>query len=259
MLPTFVFLLFVGAWFLFSILVMGPLVETLQTNKISDVSRSVIQASGILVGFTGLSAFFYLGKTGDLSMSACSKAVDVTRLWAKCEIEYRSFLREIKRAEAEILSSQKDSKKLVTKEIEKLKKEIQKVKATTGKEWHEISGLESELNKQSEEMVKLMGEATKLLSVLTIITVSVFIASIVLSFLSELTGQPRFLKGAISLMIIGIASLILNWFSQQDTTNHMVKILNDYLFLNSSIVTARFEVKNMKEDFKYLFASKKAN
>lgn len=257
MLPTIVLLVFLAAWLLFSILVMTPLVRTLSIDEISDISGSMIQASGILVGFTGLSAFFYLGKTGELSMSACSKAVDATRLWVECEMEYKSFLREVKRAEAEILSDQKDSKKSATKEIEKLKKEIQEVKAIAEKEWHEISILGTEIKKQSKETVEIMRKATKSLSVLTIITVLIFIGSLVLSFLLELTGQLRFLEGAIDFIVIGIVSLVYNWFSQQDITSHMAKMLDNYLFLNSHIVAGNLEFKNMKEDFKLSFAIEK--
>ena len=98
---------------------MSPLIRALPINEIDDISGSMIQASGVLIGFAGLSAFFYLGKTGELSMSVCSKAVDATRLWVECEMEYKTALREIKWAEFEILFGQKGSKKSPTKEIEK--------------------------------------------------------------------------------------------------------------------------------------------
>ena len=138
-----------------------------------------------------------------------------------------------------------------------MKKEIQKVKAIAEKEWTEISGLETEINKQVKESMKLMRKATKSLSTLTIVTILVFIAALVDSFLLRLTGQLRFLEGGIDFMVIGIGSLVFNWFSLQGITSDMAEMLEHYLFLNSHIATGRLEFKNMKEDFKLSFAIRK--
>lgn len=253
-LPGIVLTFFLVAWLLFSIFGMRPLIRGLPTNEISDVSGSIIQASGILIGFTGLSAFFYLGKTGELSMSVCSKAVDATRFWVECEMEYESVLREIKWVEFKILSDQKGSKKSSTKEIEKLKKEIHEVKDCADKEYHEMREFENQIKKQSKESVEVLGKATNVLSALTITTMSVFIGSLVLSFLLKLTGQPRFLEGAIDFMVIGIASLIYHWISQQQFASRVAKLLNAYLVMNSDMMSLHLEYKNMKENLKLLLA-----
>ena len=138
-----------------------------------------------------------------------------------------------------------------------MKKEIQEAKAYAKKEWHRLSELETEINKQSEETVELMRKATKTLSTVTILTVSIFIGSLILSFLLKLTGQPRFLEGAIDFIVIGIVSLVYNWFSQQNITSDMTKILDNYLFLNSHIIAGQLEFKNMKEDLKLSLAIKR--
>lgn len=256
-LPTIVYCAFLAAWFLFSFSIMSPLVKTLPIDKISDVSRSMIQVSGILIGFTGLSAFFFLGKIVELSERVCSKIIDVTRLWAEYRIEYQGLLREIKRMEAEILSGQKDSKKSVTKKIERLKKEIQKAKTHVDEEYQEISKSETEVNELSKKTTEVMRGATKWSFVTSMLAISFFIGCLVLSFVLELTGQLKFLNVAIDFIVIGVAFLVFDLFNKQSNISHIGEILNDCLFFSSHVVSAHLEMKNTIENVKLWFAIEK--
>lgn len=257
-LPLIVFLAFLVGWSLASILVMRPLIEEVPTDKISDLAGSMIQASGILVGFTGLSVFFFLGKTEELLSSTSSRVANVVQSWSKVEIQYNRFHRQIKQAEAEILLAQKDLKKSAAKKIEKLKKAIQKVKNFAKEEKEKNSKLETEINEQSERMMKAIGQSIQVLSVSSIISILLFVGALVLSFLLELTGRLRFLEGAIDFIVIGIGFLAVNWLFQQQYANKMREIFYRYARLNSHIVAGQFTAQDMKEEFELFFTVEKA-
>ena len=257
-LPTIVFMAFLVGWALVSIFVMRPLIEEVPTDKISDLARSIVQASGILVCFTGLSVFFFLGKTEEFLKSTSSKVADVIQSWSKVEIQYNRFHRQIKLTEAEILLAQKDLKKSAARKIEKLKEAIQGAKELVENEKEENSKLETVINDQSKEMIEAIRQSMQILSVSSIISVLLFVGALVLSFLLELAGRMRFLEVSIDLIVFGIGFLIYNWLLQQQYANYMRKLYHGIAQVNSHIIAGQFAAQDMKEEFEVFYTVEKA-
>ena len=60
-------------WALFSIFVIEPIIKEYSTESITPFNGSFLTALGILIGFAGLSSFYYLGKFGELSSNIRSE------------------------------------------------------------------------------------------------------------------------------------------------------------------------------------------
>jgi hypothetical protein len=95
---VFNFLWVVGSVFL------QPVFSSLSSYKVEDLAKTIIQTSGILVGFLAASGFFYLGKLGELFNSNFSAAIDLSSGYEAAKVNAESYVNTASLMELAILS-----------------------------------------------------------------------------------------------------------------------------------------------------------
>lgn len=247
-LDLILYFVFLGAWFLLSNVKLSPLYSGLSVDKASNISGNVIEALGILIGFTGLSAFFFLGKIGELSVTLSTKTVEATNFWAECMMGYQSSVREIQNAEAEIALCNDISKK----EKKMLKKSSTKLRTTSEQALSDLEELDKKIYQLSELSIKYGGIMIKWQSLPSIFTISFFVVSLIATFLSVLTETHTLLKFAIDFMVIGIALLIFNLYIQHRHIGEIRENVGSFESMIIRLIGLRTKIENIKAENKSL-------
>jgi hypothetical protein len=144
-LPHILFLIFLLAYFYLSYKMVSPFIDSLPINRIENASAIIMQTTGILIGFTGASLYFFSGKMLEISEKVCEKAMSCVYLFSKCQMGYdfvfvelatarsriktKSDEKGLQEIESELKKARQESQHFLS-EAEKMSKEIKKIVAS---------------------------------------------------------------------------------------------------------------------------------
>lgn len=203
-----------------------------------------MQSLGILIGFGGLSAFYYFGKIGELSTKIISTTIYALGLHRRNHLEIERAIIKIKKLEAKAkkLKYSNDFINNFRKNIsdaEELKSLIKKEKEKTIK-----------TNGDTKELIKETGKNTTLNSVLSN---SFFIISLVTSLIWEITGNMSFLTFSISLLGFGVIFMLVIIIVFNDFLTSYNDVLEGYQLLTTEMKEGTIAITCMVEESELLF------
>jgi len=230
-LPHILFLIFLLGYFYLSYKIVSPFIDSLPTNRVENVSAIMMQTTGILIGFTGASLYFFSGKMLEISEKVCEKAISSVYLFSKCQMGYDFVFVEIATARSRIKTKSDE------KGLQEIESELKKAK-------QESQHLRSEVEKMSGEIKKLLPERSKLSFLLTVLAFIILALSLVFTLLFLLSGTLKYFEGSIDFLMLGIGSLVYALATHYNGIIDMASILNNYLSINHQLM---IEYNRLKE------------
>lgn len=222
-----IFAAFVIFW-IFALSQTQSFLESLSSQdakeRVNQVSVILVQSSGILIGFIGVSAFFFFGKLGDLITSTYKQALKTASLLAKCEIHIKHSLQEITRIEYE-LSSRSDSEE---KELKDFRKDAQDTLQA-------IDVNKSENEKLTKTMKKELPNATQITLLIATIEIVFLAISLILCLEAIIGGEASYLMISMYFFGVGIGFIVMGLYTLGDIFNGLQDILNDLMSMNTKL------------------------
>jgi len=229
-LPHILFLIFLLAYFYLSYKMVSPFIDSLPINRIENASAIIMQTTGILIGFTGASLYFFSGKMLEISEKVCEKAMSCVYLFSKCQMGYDFVFVELATARSRIKTKSDE------KGLQEIESELKKAR-------QESQHFLSEAEKMSKEIKKLLPQRSKLSFLLTILAFIILVLSLVSAFLFLLSGTLNYFKSSVDFLMLGIGCLVYALAMHYDGIIDMMSILNDYLSLNHQLVIVYTRLK----------------
>lgn len=218
------FLVFSVVWIAADIVAFRSWFLGLKEEKIIQLSTSMIQVSGILIGFTGVSVFFYMGKFEDLVRTYVLKAIELggqLHAWhyrydiaeAKYEEVFRIWGKNLKKMRdfkdpewdpvslADFEKQYKRSRRLVKDTVDSSKKDL------------------SVARSMYEEAVKYARTTSNRVAMYCLVSVALFSLSIISGLFAFPYTVSYTLGCALDFLVFGMLILLLNWLGMQETFN----------------------------------------
>jgi len=221
-----IYLLAISLWFLFSSFYISPLVEKLQSELVTPASTSILQVIGILIGFTGLSYFYFLGKVSDISNSLDSNAFESTQFLTKLKMKMQDVYRATKRNIVSLRMQESEIKQKETKEkfrelidnCEKLERKVEDA--------NNLDKLKKIAQDTSKDARDIINSTMRTLVVAMILQFSFYIISMVYCIIAIVSNEGNLLGSALSWMVNGIILNSGNVYDFQELTSILIELSN---------------------------------
>jgi hypothetical protein len=212
-LPTIITAIADIAWLIVVFDVVHNTVKNLSIDKINQISSVLIQSSGILIGFVGISAFFFIGKIGDLALGTYKEALKTSNLLNNCKLLSENAFMNIEGTE-----------QLTREEKEK----IQRLRARCEK-------CENEHKELLKKMKQTLSKASMTTHLVTAFQVSMFALSLILCLIAILTNDGSYLEESVTFLGLGLIFLVYYLYAAGSVTESITDILNGFQSMNEEI------------------------
>ena len=205
---VFPYLFVLVLWSLLDNYFFNSLFVHLSTDKITDLSKTLIQSTGILVGLVVAAGFFYISRMDELGVTVLSKAYgllekiemaimkrkEATKILEECKIQLTSLSGSLKNSDIVRKTSLKEK-------LNKLEKAFEETDQT-------LKELE---NLDVRSLLRKLQNVEKLAIAEFALDVSFFLASIIVAIASYVSLNGRLLGVSFDLLFFGIAFLFFLW------------------------------------------------
>ena len=204
---------------------LGNLTLNDEQQRISQLSVILVQSSGILIGFVGVSAFFYFGKLGELSVDTYKEALNSRILLHKVKNRLVDISEELALTGAKAPPNNKTLKAAMSKFMEITDRLTSKI---------------GEVQKKQEKIVEAsknrMSTSTKTTLMFLIAQVVSLASALVLCLGSIITNQRIFLEASIYSFGVGIGFIVLGIYVMGEMSNDLANLFNEFMMLNVELM-----------------------
>jgi len=201
-------------------------VEKLQSELVTPASTSILQVIGILIGFTGLSYFYFLGKVSDISNSLDSNAFESTQFLTKLKMKMQDVYRATKRNIVSLRMQESEIKQKETKEkfrelidnCEKLERKVEDA--------NNLDKLKKIAQDTSKDARDIINSTMRTLVVAMILQFSFYIISMVYCIIAIVSNEGNLLGSALSWMVNGIILNSGDVYDFQELTSILIELSN---------------------------------
>ena len=199
---------FIIFWSIIYFLYINNSVSSIPSDSVSSISASLVQALGILLGFSGLSVFFFEGKVNDvetkiyLSTNRCHSLEK--RMATRC-----TYLEGILKKASDSGKATNDLKKKLedrAKDITKYQKIIEKV------------------IKDNEEIINSVKRLSRISFMYSFIVFAFLVMALISSILSPIINQPLVLSIAIWSLSVGVVSFFFRLMDHYQTLSGLMQL-----------------------------------
>jgi hypothetical protein len=253
-LPYIIVVVFNLLWiFVIDTVSILPIYSNLSLDKINDLSKTIVQTSGILIAFLGASGYFYLGKLGELLTSNLSGEINVTSSLEAVRAEVGSYRNFVTSLELLILARCKSCQK---KTCEVMKEHIEFL--TT--EQSQSNELEKQYTEDVKTQLEQIEAASKLAKSMELIVIVPLIFAVVFLFFSMMgalfaysTASPKTLLGCTDFLVMGVLYVLLTWVESYQTISDAREVYTLLIKSSSMLSLIRSKIASQKElvDLKY--------
>lgn len=242
-LVTVGYLIFLCVWIVCSSWFLTPIIRALSPDERTRFSDTLIQVSGVLMGFSGLCAFFFIGKTAEISDRVYTESVRCSGEYSKSRITFETVKSTLFFLSPCLKGSAKKVVESIMTDIEEALKEM---KTTDERLTEQVRGVE-----------KIPKGASRL-AVLEIFSIALFLVAFVLALISKLTDHTGSLDASLSVVVIAGAYMVYLSIEQLSFAGDANDLMREFISLSSkvSITQARaIEIKERVKDrnlIKYL-------
>jgi ABC-type transport system involved in multi-copper enzyme maturation permease subunit len=210
------------AWIILVFVVFINIIKILSPDKINQISTVLLQSSGILIGFVGVSAFFFIGKIGDLALTTYKEALKTSNLLNKCRLLSENVFTNTEGIE--------HSKTAENKTIQHLHEERKE-----SAEIDQCEKCENEHKKLLKTMKETLSNASKVTHRATTVQVSIFALSLILCLIAVLTSDGSYLESSVALFGLGLIFLVYSLYAIGSVAESITDLLNDFQSMNVEI------------------------
>jgi hypothetical protein len=223
--------------------------KTLSSERIEDLSKTIIQTGGILVGFIAVSGFFYLGKLGELLISICSMvseqisgletarvaAEDISNYMVVTEAQTRAYCAQCPK------TAQCKERDEYLEMLAKNEKNASERKEKYAKQADETLALPQAINDQAKKMEQ---------GIMVPLSIAMFFlfSTIVLASFAYVSRNPLFLVLCIDFIVSAIAFISLTWALSYQSINDLRRKNVLLLELKSSLNLISSSLNSMRKD-----------
>jgi hypothetical protein len=236
------FILLFG-WLVLSNWFLTPIIDGLSLDEKTRFSDTLIQISGVLIGFSGLCAFFFIEKAAEISDKAYRESVECSREYSKSVIMFETVNSTLLFLSPRLKGVGKKAVESIVTEVEENLKEMKTV--------------DKSLAEQVDDVERIPRSANRL-AVLEILSIAFFLIAFVLGLISKLTYRAGFLDDSLSIVVIGAMYMVYISIAHLSFVGDANGVMRKLISLRSKISVTQvraIEIKGRLKDrnlIKYL-------
>lgn len=227
---------------------LNQLFSTLLPNEVVDLSKTLIQTTGILVSLIAASAFFYAGRLEQLAVSYLREANQLVTDITRSENEATECVEATEIAWQEwpkICRSCVLAKKCQSKN--KMKEDMEGFTETIKKYDEQIK----ELVKTSKEFPKQIAEnvrvAIKIDTAYWIVAVAILLWSTLIAVIAYVNKSPKALLASVDFIAVGMIGIITSWIISYYISELLREGFHGIINVTSNINSLLFNLRSYRK------------
>lgn len=231
-------------WEVLDIYFFYPLFSHLSADKITDLSKTLIQSIGIFVGLVVAAGFFYISRSDELGVRVLSRAYDQLEKIEMAIMERKKTTRILEECKIQLTSlsgSLKNSDKVGKTSLEEKLNKIEKAFDETGQT---LKGL------QNSNVRPILGEFQNLenyIITLFAFDIALFLASVLVAIVSYVSLDGRLLDTSFALLFFGIALLFMVWLVSYEMSSVARGLFESVLRFNVALRMTLIDDRELRD------------